>query len=68
MNVVLVEILQDLFGLAGSGRWGGGENGDLAGNAKIPHKLQYQMVVLAVVSGHSLGRLAEKKLGMEKTP
>ena len=41
---------------------------DLAGNAKIPHKLQYQTVVLAVVSGNSAGRLSEKKLVPEKTP
>ena len=36
---------------------GGGENGNLAGNAKIPHQLQYQTLVLAVVSGRSENRL-----------
>ena len=38
-----------------------GENGNLAGNAKIPHQLQYQTLVLAVVSGRSENRLSEKK-------
>ena len=47
---------------------GGVEIRDLAGNTKIPHQLQYQTMVFAVVSGNSVGRLTEKKFVVEKTP